>query len=366
MRLVKDDPELQIQIIATNMHLLPEFGYTYKEIENDGFAIDRKIDMSVPGDTANSVVKSMGKELQGMADAYEDLKPDLIVVLGDRYEILVAVEAALIFKIPVAHISGGDITEGAYDDAIRHAITKMSHLHFPTTEAYRNRIIQMGEQPEHVWNMGSLAIDNMRHLQLMSKDEFEKSINFELDKTTVLVTFHPVTLENNSAEGQCEELLRALDSTGYKIIFTMPNSDNNGQVIIDKINDFVAKHSDKSVAFKSLGYFRYLSALQYVKYVAGNSSSGLAEVPSFHIPTINIGDRQKGRLRSKSVIDCAPNREEILEAFKKADEMYIHGTLKDVRNIYEQPDTAAKMLEIIKHHPLEGICIKKFYNLETH
>jgi len=361
MKMVQADASLQLQVIATNMHLSPTFGLTYREIEADDITIDKKVDMMVSGDTASAVTKSLGLGIIGFADAYADLKPDLLVVLGDRYEILGAVSAALLFQIPVAHISGGDITEGAYDDAIRHAITKMSHLHFPTTEEYRNRVIQLGEQPDHVWNMGSLSVDNMKHVALMSREELEESLGFKLDKPTALVTYHPVTMEADRAGEQCDELLAALDAEPLNLIFTMPNSDNNGVVIMEKINEYVAAHPARAIAVKSLGYKRYLSALQFVALVVGNSSSGIAEVPSFHIPTVNIGIRQKGRIRGNSVIHCDPTRQSISAAISQARTMAANAD--DFVNPYEQSDTAAKILEVLKTYPLDGLEMKQFYNI---
>lgn len=363
MKMVRDDRNLQLQIVATNMHLSPEFGLTYKEIENDGLIIDNKVDMLLSGDSPAATVKSLGLGVIGFADAYTDLCPDLIVVLGDRYEILGAVESALIFRIPVAHISGGDITEGAYDDAIRHSITKMSHLHFPTTEVYRKRVIQLGEQPGRVWNVGNIGIDNIHHTQLMSLAEFEESINFKMDKPTALVTFHPVTLEGLTAELQCKTLLEALDEQPLNIIFTMPNSDSGGRIIIKLINEYVLAHPQKAVAFKSLGYLRYLSALQYVKVVVGNSSSGIVEVPSFHIPTINIGNRQKGRLQAESIINCEPTLSSISDAFTEAFDHNNASRFTKAVNPYEQPDTANRIFEILKTYPLEGLTTKHFYDL---
>lgn len=366
MKRVQADPDLQLQIIATNMHLSPEFGLTYKEIEKDGLTIDKKVDMLLSGDSPTATVKSLGLGVIGFADAYSDLQPDLLVVLGDRYEILGAVEAALIFRIPVAHISGGDITEGAYDDAIRHSITKMSHLHFSTTDVYRNRVIQLGEQPEHVWNTGNISLDNIKQLQLLSKDDFEKSINCQLSKHNVLVTFHPATLENQTAEEQCKALLQALDELkDTKIIFTMPNSDSNGRIIIKMIEAYVNQHHDSSIAFTSLGYLRYLSALQYMDTVVGNSSSGIVEVPSFHIPTVNIGDRQKGRLQAESIINCAPIYPKIRTALIQAFSTEFRAKTAQCANPYEQPNTIDHIFHIIKDYPLKELIHKQFYDFPS-
>lgn len=363
MRVIQTDPLLELQVIATNMHLSPEFGLTYREIENDGFVINKKVEMLLSADTATSVVKSLGLGMIGFADAYDDLKPDLIVVLGDRYEMLGAVSSALFFQIPVAHISGGDVTEGAYDDAIRHSITKMSHLHFTSTEAYRKRVIQLGEQPSAVFNVGSTGLDNIRQMELLSREVLEESIGFALGEKSMLITYHPVTLENQTAARQMEALLRAVDDTDYRIIFTKPNSDSDGRVIVSMIDDYVKNHPERSVAFTSLGYLRYLSALQYVDVVVGNSSSGIIEVPSFGIPTVNIGDRQKGRLRADSVIDCAPEEAAIRAALKEVEAPAFREKARRTVNPYEQPDTVQRIFEQIKNYPLDSIIKKHFYDL---
>lgn len=266
MKLIQDDPATVLQIVVTNMHLSPEFGNTYLEIEADGFTIDKKVKMNISSDSACGIVKSMSEELGGMANAFEEMNPDLLVVLGDRYEILIAVTAALIFKIPVAHLYGGEITEGAFDDAIRHAITKMSHLHFTSTEEYRKRVIQMGENPEHVWHVGAIGVDNIKNEKLLGKKELEDSLGFAISDKTILVTYHPVTLENNSAEEQCRNLLQALEElSDFSIIFTQSNSDPDGRIITTLMKDYVDKHPGKAVLFPSLGKIRYLSLLQYVK-----------------------------------------------------------------------------------------------------
>ena len=363
MKTIKDDSSLELQVIATNMHLSPEFGLTYREIEQDGFTINKKVEMLLSADTATSVAKSLGLGIIGFTDAYEDLKPDLLVVLGDRYEMLGAVSTALLLQIPVAHISGGDVTEGAYDDAIRHSITKMSHLHFTSTEAYRKRVIQLGEQPDTVFNVGSIGLDNVRYMELLSRDAFEESIGFSLGDKNMLITFHPVTLEKQTAEEQFSALLHAVDQTDYKLIFTKPNSDSDGRVIIAMIDEYVKNHPDRSIAFTSLGYLRYLSALQYVDMVVGNSSSGILEVPSFGIPTVNIGDRQKGRLRADSVIDCEPDAASISGALQEAESPAFKAKARHTVSPYEQPDTVQRIFEIIKTTPLESIGKKHFYDI---
>lgn len=362
MRAIKEDESLELQVIATNMHLSPEFGLTYKEIERDGFFINKKVEMLLSSDTANATTKSVGLATIGFADAYEDLKPDMIVVLGDRYEILAAVSAALFYKIPVAHLHGGEITEGAYDDCIRHAITKMSHLHFTSTEEYRQRVIQLGEDPKRVFNVGAPGIENIKKVPLMGKKELESTLDgFTFNDKTILITYHPVTLENSTAEEQIQNLLSALNEyPDIKIIFTLPNSDTDGRVIIRLINEYVSKHQEKAIAYPSLGLKRYLSALQFVKAVVGNSSSGIIEVPSFGIPTLNIGDRQKGRIAADSVLNCGTSKKDILEGLDKV----LNSGHTEIHNPYEGKNTTSDILHVLKTYPLEGLIQKTFYNLK--
>lgn len=270
MRLIKEDRDLQLQVIATNMHLSPEFGLTYQEIEKNGFHIDRKVEMLLSSDTANGTTKSVGLGTIGFADAFEELHPDIIVILGDRYEMLSVVSAATLYKIPIAHLHGGEITEGAYDNSIRHAITKLSHLHFASIEEYRERIIQMGEQPQYVFNVGALGIENIKKIQPLSKQELEKSLNFDMGDKCLLVTYHPVTLEYHTAAEQIDNIINAINSfKNYRIIFTYPNCDTDGRIIIDRIDAYVNAHKTKTIALPSLGLKRYLSALRYIKVVIG-------------------------------------------------------------------------------------------------
>lgn len=365
MRAIQQDEELQLQIIATNMHLSPEFGLTYKEIEQDGFKIDKKVQMLLSGDTSNATTKSVGLATIGFADAYEDLKPDLLIVLGDRFEILAAVTAALFFKIPVTHLHGGEITEGAYDDCIRHAITKMSHLHFTSTEAYRQRVIQLGEQPNRVFYVGAIGVENIKHIPLSSKKDLEESLNFSLGKKSLLVTYHPVTLENHTAASQCQNLLDALDEfPEYKVIFTLPNSDTDGRILIQMIHEYVSRHSERCMSIPSLGLKRYLSALRYVDAVVGNSSSGIIEVPSFGIPTLNIGNRQKGRIAAESVVHCGTDKQEIFDGLKKCLSKEQKEIAQKSLNPYDKENTTKEILDVIKHYPLENIMYKTFYNIE--
>lgn len=365
MRVIQADTELQLQVIATNMHLSPEFGLTYKDIERDGFRIDKKVQMLLSSDTANATTKSVGLATIGFADAYEDLQPDLIVVLGDRFEILAAVSAALFYKIPVAHLHGGEITEGAYDDCIRHAITKMSHLHFTSTEAYRQRVIQLGEQPERVFYVGAIGVENTKRILPLAKKELEDSIHFSLGDKSMLATYHPVTLENHTAASQCQNLLDALDEfPDYKVIFTLPNSDTDGRILIQMIQDYVAVHSERCMSVPSLGLKRYLSALRYVDAVVGNSSSGIIEVPSFGIPTLDIGDRQKGRIASDSVVHCGTDKREIVDGLKIALSREQKDKAKRCLNPYDKENTTQAILDVIKHYPLDKLIHKSFYNIK--
>ncbi len=365
MRAIQEDADLQLQVIATNMHLSPEFGLTYREIEHDGFKIDKKVQMLLSSDVPNATTKSVGLATIGFADAYEDLQPDLIVVLGDRFEILAAVSAALFFKIPVAHLHGGEITEGAYDDCIRHAITKMSHLHFTSTETYRQRVIQLGEQPDRVFYVGAIGVENIKRIPLLSKSELEASIQFELGEKSLLVTYHPVTLENNTAAEQCRNLLEALNEyPEYKVIFTLPNSDTDGRIIIQLINEYVASQPERCMAVPSLGLKRYLSALKYVSAVVGNSSSGIIEVPSFGIPTLDIGDRQKGRIAAESVWHCGNDTTSIKEGMQKILSKEFSGQAKRTVNPYDKGRTIEQIFQVISTYPLCELQQKKFYDIK--
>ncbi|MCG3711715.1 UDP-N-acetylglucosamine 2-epimerase [Aliarcobacter butzleri] len=362
---IQADTNLELQLIVTGMHLSPEFGLTYKEIEKE-FKINKKIEMLLSSDTTIGISKSMGLAQISFAEAYEELSPDIVVVLGDRYEIFSATSAAMIARIPIAHLHGGETTEGAFDESIRHSITKMSHLHFVATQEYKNRVIQLGENPNRVFNIGGMGIENIKRLKLLTKNEFEESINFKLNIKNILVTFHPVTLENNTSKQQFQELLNAIDKLeDTNIIFTKANSDTNGRVINSMIDEYVSKNFNKSVCFTSLGQLRYLSALQYLDAMVGNSSSGLGEAPSFKKGTINIGDRQKGRIKASSVIDCEPNEKSILEAFKKLYSKEFQENLKTTINPYGDGCASQKIVEVIKNVDLENILKKSFYDLKV-
>lgn len=363
MRLVKEDKDLQLQVIATNMHLMPEYGETYKEIEKDGFTIDKKVYMHKPSDDAHGIISSMAEEMQGMNDALSELKPDILVLLGDRYEILVAAQVALIHRVPIAHIHGGEVTEGAFDDAIRHSVTKMSSLHFTSCEEYRHRVIQMGEHPSRVFDVGSLGVENIKAVPLMTKDELEASLDFKIDTQTILVTYHPVTLGGNPAK-DIREFLDALDQfKDLKVIFTMPNSDTGRDAIALAVENYVEKHSNRAKAYTSLGLKRYLSTLQFVKAAVGNSSSGIIEVPSFGIPTLNIGDRQKGRLASRSVVNCGTSKDEVIAGLKLCLSEEMQKAAKTYENPYAKPDTANLIYQELKNVELAGLNLKTFYDL---
>lgn len=361
--LIAKDEELQLQLIATGMHLSPEFGYTLDEIIAAGFVVDKKVECLLSSDTAVGVSKTIALAISGFADAFEALQPDLVLVLGDRTEILGAVIAAGIANIPIAHLHGGETTEGAYDEAIRHSITKFSHLHFTSTEAYRKRVIQLGEQPEMVFNVGAIGLDAVKKLKLLNKEEFENSIGFKLKKRNVLITYHPVTLEKEAPIETFENILTALDElTDTGLIFTHANSDKNGRVINKMITEYVDTHKEKAVAFKSLGQLRYLSALQFVDFVIGNSSSGILEVPAFCIPTINIGDRQKGRICNESVINSNNSLEDIEKSITFALDKQFRETIQQQEMLYGNGTAAEKILKVIKEHPV--IPLKKsFYDI---
>lgn len=363
MKGIEVDPDLQLQVIVTGMHLSPEFGLTFKEVEKS-FKINKKVEMLLSSDTAVGITKSMGLAQIGFADAFEELKPDFLVVLGDRFEMFAAASAAMIARIPIAHLHGGETTEGAFDEAIRHSITKMSHLHFTATDAYRRRVIQLGESPDRVFNVGALGIENVRRLKLLSRTEFERSIGFGLGSKNLLITFHPVTLEDNSAEAQFSELLISLDELeNTHLIFTKANCDVGGRVINRMIDEYVQSRRYKAVAFESLGQLRYLSALQYVDAVVGNSSSGLIEAPSFKIGTINVGGRQRGRIKANSVIDCEPYRIPLKKAFERLYSSDFQSRLVQVSNPYGDGYASEKIIETLKGRAIDSILFKQFFDL---
>lgn len=358
--------DLELQLVATGMHLSPEFGLTYTEIEEDGYVVTEKVEMLLSSDTGVGITKSMAVALMGFGECFDRLKPDMVVILGDRYEMLMVASAAMVAKIPIAHIHGGEITEGAMDDAIRHSLTKMSHLHFATTQEYCHRIIQLGENPKNVFHAGSLGVENIRLEKLLDKAAFEASIGFSVDENTIIVTYHPVTLESVSSKVQFEKLLTVIEKNArIRVIFTKANSDTDGRIINQMIDEFVKAHEDRCIAFTSLGRIRYLSALQFCAAVVGNSSSGIIEAPSFHIPTVNIGNRQQGRICADTVINCGYEVEDIQVALDKALSKEFRNRLLDMNNPYEKTGTSELIVDKIKDMLLNEQDVKKhFYDIK--
>lgn len=360
---IKDDSELILQVIVTGMHLSSTFGFTYKEIESDGFRINKKIEIIGDSDANTDISKSIAKGIVGFANAFEKLAPDLIIVLGDRFEILSAAISAHVARIPIAHIHGGESTEGILDEAFRHSITKMSQLHFAAANEYKNRIIQLGENPSKVFMVGGLGVDSLKKINLISRSELEKNLNLKLNKYNLLVTFHPVTLENATAREQMNELLNSLSKLQETtLIFTLPNADSGGRLLIEMVEEFVRLHTN-AYSYKSLGQILYLSCLSIVDGVVGNSSSGLTEAPSFKKGTINIGDRQSGRLQATSVINCKPYETDILEALKILYSDKFRAGLRETINPYGEGGASNKILEVIKSIELSSLIKKKFYDI---
>lgn len=367
MQEINKDNDLELYLIVSGMHLSPEFGMTYKEIEEDGFQINAKVEMLLSSDSPAGISKSIGLGVIGFADEFQRAELDMLILLGDRYEVLSAAICAMVMRIPIAHLHGGELTEGAIDEGIRHSITKMSYLHFTSTEQYRNRVIQLGENPERVFYVGALGVENIKKINLMTEEELERSIHFEIDENTVIVTYHPVTLENNTVEEQFLNLLEVLDrNPKIRMIFTKANADTNGRIVNELIDKYAAQNSERACAFMSLGQKRYLSALKYCRIVIGNSSSGIIEAPSFGKPIINIGDRQKGRICADSVINCGYTQQEIQQAMETALTEEFENKARNCRNPYEKENTAANIISVIKDYLLnDKINLKKrFYDLE--
>ena len=358
------DQDFELQLIVTGMHLSSEFGLTYKEIEKE-FRINKKIDIKIASDTSLDISRSMSIAQTSFSKTYNEMKPDIIIILGDRYEIFSAVSSAMISKIPIAHLHGGEATEGLIDEAIRHCITKMSHLHFTATEKYSRRVIQLGEKPTRVFNVGGVGIENIKRLKLLSKEALEKSINFKLNIKNILVTFHPVTLEDKTSKKQFQELLESIDGLkDTNIIFTKANSDTDGKIINHMIDQYTKKNFYKSMSAASLGQINYLSTLKYVDFMIGNSSSGLLEAPSFNIGTINIGDRQNGRIKSESVVDCLPNKKSIKRAIKIIYSNKFQNLLKNVKNPYGNGCASQKIVKVLKTVKLDNILKKTFFDIK--
>ncbi len=354
-----------LQLLVTGAHLSPEFGLTYKQIENDGIRIDHKVEMLLSSDTAEGIVKSMGLGMIGFADAFKALQPDLIVILGDRYEMLSLAAAASIFKIPIAHLHGGEITEGAYDDAIRHAITKLSHLHFTSTEAHRKRVIQLGENPNRVFNVGAIGLDNIARLNLSTYTQLEEQLNVKFKKHNYLVAFHPETLSDQSSEQQFRKLLNAISAQQDSFfIFTKANADTDGRIINQMIDDYVKNNGTTSAAFHSLGSLRFLSAVKCCDAIIGNSSSGIIEVPFLRVATINLGDRQKGRIAADSVINAPIDETAIKQCFEHIKTDSFKEVLANTTSPYGLGDTANSIFKILKEVDLNLLKTKTFFDFE--
>ena len=367
MQEINKDNDLELYLIVSGMHLSPEFGMTYKEIEEDGFEINAKVEMLLSSDSPAGISKSIGLGVIGFADEFQRADLDMLILLGDRYEALSAAISAMVMRIPIAHLHGGELTEGAIDEGIRHSITKMSYLHFTSTEEYRRRVIQLGENPERVFCVGAIGVENIKKINLMTKEELERSIHFEIDENTVIVTYHPVTLENNTVEEQFLNLLEVLDrNPKIRMIFTKANADTNGRIVNELIDKYAAQNSERACAFMSLGQKRYLSALKYCRIVIGNSSSGIIEAPSFGKPIINIGDRQKGRICADSVINCGYTQQEIQRAMETALTEEFENKARNCRNPYEKENTAANIISVIKDYLLnDKIKLEKgFYDIK--
>jgi UDP-hydrolysing UDP-N-acetyl-D-glucosamine 2-epimerase len=364
MKGIQQADDLELQVAVTGMHLSPEFGLTVNVIEADKFPVDARIEGLVSSDTACGVTKSIGLTTIGFADALDRLRPDMLVILGDRFELLAAAQAALIARVPVAHIAGGDTTEGAYDEAIRHSITKMSHLHFVTNELARRRVLQMGESSACVFNFGSPGVDCIRRMTLMDRPTLERELAFRFRLRNLLVTFHPVTLDSTNSAAHMRQLLDALAGVGSDvgIIFTKPNADNDGRIIRVMLEEFVNSAGGRAVAFESLGPRRYLSLMAQVDAVVGNSSSGLYEAPTFRKPTVNIGDRQKGRLRSVSVIDCPPEAPQIGAAIDRALVLDCSGVVNPYGDGHAADRIVAKLRAV---QDPRALLQKRFYDFDV-
>lgn len=363
MKGIQADPGLRLQLVVTGTHLSPEFGSTIDMIRDDGFRIDRTFELQLLGDKSLDITHSLALALEGFAASFHTLEPDIIVILGDRFEILGAAGAALIANIPIAHIHGGELSLGAIDDPIRHAVTKLSHLHFTATTVYRNRVIRMGEEPDRVFMVGAMGMDNITRMHFLGREEFEKAIDFKLGARNLLVTFHPETINPDLAAAQVSELLKALAKlTDTHIIFTQPNADTGHRAIVEKLQDFVLKAGERAILIKSMGQLNYLSAIKHMDAVVGNSSSGIIEAPGFRIGTLNVGRRQEGRIRAASVIDCECTEEAILAGLDKIYSDDFQAMLKKVKNPYGTGGAAEKVLEVLRTIDITKLIPKRFYD----
>ena len=366
LKRLKKDPELKLTLAVTGAHLNEAYGNTYRDIERDGFFIDAKIDILQKEDKIHDINTAMSKAIEGFDVFLSKQRPDLIILLGDRYELLSVAIVAMNYQIPIAHIHGGETTEGAIDECIRHAITKMSYLHFTSCEEYRNRVIQLGENPDRVFNVGGLGVENAKNVKLMTLDELERSLDFSLKERFAVVTFHPVTLEDDTAEDDFLKLLQALEQTDHlKIIFTKANADAGGLRINSLIDAYVGKRPEQCIAVYSLGLVRYLTALKYAAIVIRNSSSGILETPSFGVPTVNIGDRQKGRIQAQNIINCQVKTEAIVNAIRKGLDEQFKDYAANAVNPYGEGHASEQIVKIIKQVLYtSNINLKKqFYNI---
>ncbi len=364
MREIQDDPDLELQIIVTGMHLSPEFGLTYRQLESDGFPITEKVEMLLSSDTPVGIAKSVGLGVIGFADALASLRPDILVVLGDRFEIFAAAQASMFAGIPIAHIHGGETTEGAMDEAMRHAMTKMAHFHFTAAEPYRRRVIQLGEAPERVMNYGAPGLDNVRKLTLLERSALEETVGLPLGTLSFLVTYHPVTLSETGPEKPFEALLNALDRfPEARIIFTRANADTAGRIINRRIDAYVQANPERTRVFTAMGSLLYLSAVKHVDMIVGNSSSGIVEVPCFRKPVVNLGKRQEGRLKAASIIDCEEKAADIVQAISKGLSPAFQEIVKKAVNPYGEGDASVKIKEYLKKVSLENVLMKKFYDV---
>lgn len=360
MQKIQDSEKLELQVVATTMHLSEEFGNTYKQIEKDGFKINEKIENLLASDKKSSIAKSTGLATVLLSDAFNRLEPDVVLILGDRFETHAAATTAMLMNIPIAHIHGGEITEGAVDEQIRHSITKMSYLHFTSTEQYRQRIIQMGEAPDRVFNTGAPGIDNIVHLEFFSKEDLEKDLNWKFGDKSALFTYHPVTLESTDIESDLESTFSTLEKSELNILFTYANVDDGGRVINQKIEEFCLTNPRKYKVVKSLGQLKYLSAMKYVDLLIGNTSSGIIEAASFQKPVVNIGDRQKGRLQSGNVVDC--DIVALSSAIEKGISIEFQEKCKTVSNIYGDGKASKIIVDILEN--MELSIVKRFVDLE--
>ncbi len=362
---LNDANDVDVMLMVGGMHLSPEFGNTINEIKRDGFKISHSFEFLLSSETAEGISKSMGLALISSSEFFERNRPDILVVLGDRYESFAVSQAAMIARIPIAHIHGGEITEGLIDEAIRHSITKMSHFHYTATEEYRKRIIQLGENPKNIFNYGAPGIDNIKKLKLLNKKDISKKFNISFDAPYFMTTYHPVTLTENDGEKELANLITALDAyKDYQVIISYPNADTNSRVLIDILERYRDKNLDRVHLFQSLGQLNYLSLLKHSKLVIGNSSSGIIEAPSLKTPTVNIGDRQSGRIKGETVISCKSDVDSIKKAIKKGLSKSFDEKCKRSKNPYGTGEASKKIIKSLRSIKLENILIKKFHNLK--